>query len=381
MTGLIALLIVVFTMLGVVWLDRSGNRAIRKVLNWIPAILFAYIIPALFTHLFRLDLSGVWLHQASRHFIMPLAIVMVMSALSFRQLKAIGMKPILVFLSGSFAVAILPVVLLLIFNQLSPSFNEEIIGEGYWRGLVTIVGSWIGGSTSQLVLKEIVACPESIFLVILVMDNVLVNIWTILMFQLIKRSETVNRLLKISDKPVDFIPDEVSLESKSRQSIYLAITLCLALVLLCFLFIESFLMTIILLSLAGLLLGNFIPQWNHAFVIKAGGFLIIAIMAILGLRLDFTNFSLPVYILLFAAVWLILHYLVMTLTAFILNTNMAWVPIGSMANVGGISTAPAVTKSYNEEWMPHAILLAILSMVTGTYWGMLTIYLFEHFLL
>jgi uncharacterized membrane protein len=60
-----------------------------------------------------------------------------------------------------------------------------------------------------------------------------------------------------------------------------------------------------------------------------------------------------------------------------LKLNMAWVPIASMANVGGISTAPAVTKAYNEEWMPHAILLAILSMVTGTYWGMLSIYLFK----
>jgi uncharacterized membrane protein len=50
-----------------------------------------------------------------------------------------------------------------------------------------------------------------------------------------------------------------------------------------------------------------------------------------------------------------------------------------MANLGGISTAPAVTAAYNKEWMPHAILLAILSMVSGTFWGMLTMYLFGLF--
>jgi uncharacterized membrane protein len=48
-----------------------------------------------------------------------------------------------------------------------------------------------------------------------------------------------------------------------------------------------------------------------------------------------------------------------------LNVHMAWVPIASMANLGGISTAPAVPSAYNKAWMPHAILLAILSMVTG----------------
>lgn len=40
-----------------------------------------------------------------------------------------------------------------------------------------------------------------------------------------------------------------------------------------------------------------------------------------------------------------------------------------MANSGGVSTAPAVTATYNKKWMPHTILLAILSMFSGTFWG------------
>ena len=60
------------------------------------------------------------------------------------------------------------------------------------------------------------------------------------------------------------------------------------------------------------------------------------------------------------------------LVARALNVNAAWVPIASMANVGGIATAPAVTAAYKKQWMPHAILLAILSMATGTFSGLLT---------
>jgi uncharacterized membrane protein len=75
-------------------------------------------------------------------------------------------------------------------------------------------------------------------------------------------------------------------------------------------------------------------------------------------------------------IWLILHFGFMLLVARLLKTNIAWVAIGSMANVGGISTAPAVTAAFKAELMPHAIVLAILSMVTGTSWGMLTIDLF-----
>ena len=70
----------------------------------------------------------------------------------------------------------------------------------------------------------------------------------------------------------------------------------------------------------------------------------------------------------------------MMLLGYFFKLHMAWIPIASMANVGGISTAPAVTAAYNEEWMPHAIILAILSMVSGTTWGLLTVFLFENFL-
>jgi uncharacterized membrane protein len=308
---------------------------------------------------------------------MPLAIILVMSALSFRQLKAVGWKPIAVFLSGSFAVAILPILLLLFANTFTDVFQIELIDKKYWMGFVTIVGSWVGGSTSQLVLKELVNCPEPIFLIILVLDNLLVNIWTILMFQFIKRSDGINKFFSIKIKTEDFIPDKILPKGKSLKDIISLSVICIVVVGLSWFYVESFILKVMILSVAGLVFGNIFQWWNHGFVIKIGGYLIIIIMAILGLKLDFSNFSISPYIILFAVVWLVLHYVVMILVAYLLKINMAWVAVGSMANVGGISTAPAVTKSYNEEWMPHAILLAILSMVTGTYWGMLSIYLFK----
>lgn len=372
-----SILLVGCTLMCVLLLERTRQPIVRTLLNWVPAILFAYIIPAGVTHLLELDFSNVGLHSVSREVIMPLAILFVMSALSFRQLRAVGWRPILVFLSGSAAVALMPFVLLVGLRFFSEQFYQDLIVAEYWRGLVTMVGSWIGGSTSQLILKELSNCPESLFLVILVMDNALVNIWTILMFQKIKRSDAINNALRISDTVVDFIPDEALPNSKSARTAWLTTLVCISFVGLAYLLIASFLLKVIVLSVAGLLLGNTVRFWNHALVIKVGGYLIILIMAILGLKLNFSNFLLPYTLLVFSILWLISHYAVMIIVAYALNLHMAWVPIASMANVGGISTAPAVTKAYNEEWMPHAILLAVLSMVMGTYWGMLTIYLFQ----
>ncbi|MEM6766475.1 MAG: DUF819 family protein [Bacteroidota bacterium] len=139
----------------------------------------------------------------------------------------------------------------------------------------------------------------------------------------------------------------------------------------------SFLLNIVVLSVIGLLLGNLVPIWNHQLVLKLAGVSIIVIMAILELKLNFSNLSLHINLIFLVLIWLVLHFLALLGTGRLLKTNIAWVAIGSMANLGGISTAPAVTSAYKQELMPHDIVLAILSMVSGTSWGLLAIFLFE----
>ncbi|MEP2669346.1 MAG: DUF819 family protein [Cyclobacteriaceae bacterium] len=375
----IALLVVAFTVVAVLWLNRQKAPLIQGLLNWFPAILFAYVIPAAFTHSTGLDLSGVFLHSLSRNWIIPFAILTVMSALSIPQLKIVGTRPIILFVSGSLIIATLPVILVLLARVILPSGHDLFITQEYWKGLVPIVGGWIGGSTSQLVLKELVGTPESLFLSVLVLDNILVNIWTILMFQLIKRSDQFNRFFGITEKIPDFVADEIKPNSRTIGSIIITVTSIVLVTVITNWLVVDFLWRVITLSIVGLMLGNFISRWNHPFVLKIGGILIILIMAILGLKLDFSGLSLPIPFVVVAMIWIVAHYVFMMFVAKVLRLHMAWVPIASMANLGGISTAPAVTAAYNEEWMPHAILLAILSMVSGTAWGMLTIYLFGLF--
>lgn len=375
----IALFVVSFTLLAVLWLNKQKTPWVQGLLNWFPAILFAYVIPAAVTHTTGLDLSHVYLHSLSRNWIIPFAILTVMSALSIPQLKAVGARPIILFVSGSLVIAILPVMLVFLATIILPSGHDLFITQEYWKGLVPIVGGWIGGSTSQLVLKELVGTPESLFLSVLVLDNILVNIWTILMFQLIKRSDQFNRFFGITETIPDFVADEIKPNSRTLGSIIITVFSILVVTLLTNWLVQDFLWRVIVLSLLGLMLGNFISRWNHPFVLKIGGILITLIMAILGLRLNFSGLSLPIPFVAIAMIWIVAHYIFMMIVARIMRLHMAWVPIASMANLGGISTAPAVTAAYNEEWMPHAILLAILSMVSGTAWGMFTIYLFGLF--
>ena len=295
--------------------------------------------------------------------------------MSFSQLKIVGLKPIILFVSGSFIIAILPPVLVKIIGIFNPALYADFMSAELWKGLVPIVGSWIGGSTSQLVLKEVVDCSEELFVSVLVLDNILVNIWTIFMFQMIKRSDQINRWLQLPTAK----PPLSSYEENDTNKSSSATLAVIALVAVCFLIIDiSFLSKVVILSIIGLSLGNLVSFWDHKIVLKMGGLLILIIMAILGLKLNFNALEIPTMLILISVIWLVLHYIGMMLIAYYLKIHAAWIPIASMANLGGISTAPAVTAAYEKQWMPHAIVLSILSMVSGTAWGLLTIYLFGY---
>lgn len=366
-----------FAVIAVYFLDRWENRHIKSLFDWFPAILFAYLIPAGISALLGMDFSQDDIHEYSKLYFIPLAIIAVMSSLSFLQLKSIGWKPIAVFVAGSFWIAVFPVILALLLVD-GELISELFIKQEYWKGVPPIVGGWIGGSTSQLVLKELVECPENIFLTVLVMDNILVNIWTILMFQGIKESDFLNRKLKITNLSM---PETIKKSKGKNLNPLFSFLILTAFVIITNALVDSFVIKIIVLSVIGLLLSSIVKTWNFAFVLKFGGILILVVMAVLGLKLKFSLVEFELGFLGFMIVWLLSHFVILLLVAKLLNVNTAWVPIASMANVGGIATAPAVTAAYEAKWMPHAIILAILSMATGTFWGMLTIFLLRRYLL
>ena len=374
---MIPVLIISFTVISVFFLDRWENKHCKAIFNWVPAILLAYLIPAAISMLIGEDFANADIHWFSKTYFIPFAIVAVMSSLSINQLKSIGWKPIAVFVIGSFWIAVFPIMLA--FVLLDTSFVANLlIHQEYWKGLPPIVGSWIGGSTSQLVLKELVECPENIFLTVLVIDNVLVNIWTILMFQGIKKTDRLNHFFKISNLTM---PENIDEQKEKKTNPVLTFIVLLSSILLVNNFIDSFIVKVIVVSIIGLLFSNLIKKWNINFALRIGSILILLVMAILGLKLKFSTIEFDIAFLGFLVAWLFSHLVIMLLAAKFLNVSIAWVPIASMANVGGIATAPAVTAAYEKKWMPHAILLAILSMATGTLWGLLTIFLFKTFLL
>ena len=353
----------------VMWIAKFNNKIVQKILHWLPAILLTFLIPGVLSFIFDLSLENIVLHDWSKAYIYPITIFCIMSSMSLSQLKIVGLKPLILFFIGSFTIAVIPAILFILYYMGS----EDMID--LWKGIIPIVGSWIGGSSSMLVLKEYVSVREDLFLSVLLLDNMIQNIVMIFLFQIIRRTGELNQKFKFTQS-IPLIEDKPVGKVKSKNS-FLSVLIALGITALVVGMKFNFITNVIILSILGLIIGNVLKFWSFDINLKIGSIGIIFIMSILGLKLKFNDFELPMILILFMINWMIINILVIAYFNYKLKISMAWGPIAMMANIGGISTSPALAAAYNEKLMPHAVVLAIVSMATGTFWGFLTTFLIE----
>ena len=368
-SNLLGIFIAISVSVFVIYIAKFKNKIVQKILHWLPAILLTFLIPGILSFIFDLSLENIPLHNWSKAYIYPITIFCIMSSMSLAQLKIVGVKPLLLFLVGSFTIAVIPPFLFFFYLMGSEQMLE------LWRGIIPIVGSWIGGSSSMLVLKEYVSVREDLFLSVLLLDNMIQNIVMIFLFQIIRRTDHFNQKFNISQS-ISFNENKTNEQLTNKNpywSILIGVLITGTVVWLEF----DFIVNVIILSILGLVIGNILKFWSFGINLKIGSVGIIVIMSILGLKLKFDGFELPWVLILFMINWMIINILVISYFNYKLKISMAWGPIAMMANIGGISTSPALASAYNKKLMPHAVVLAIVSMATGTFWGFLTTFLIE----
>ena len=194
----LGILLVIVTFFIVKYYEKQNNGIIGAISNWIPGILLSFIFPAIVTNSFGLSLEEIALHNWSKKYLYPLVIICIMSSMSLSQIKIIGLKPLILFVFGSFIISMIPVILISLVLLIDLSFFNALINEELWKGFIPVVGSWIGGSSSMLVLQEHISLNEELFLSVLFFDTLLQNIVMIFLFQSVKKTDQINRFFKLN---------------------------------------------------------------------------------------------------------------------------------------------------------------------------------------
>jgi len=108
-----------------------------------------------------------------------------------------------------------------------------------------------------------------------------------------------------------------------------------------------------------------------------GNMALFIIVALIGSRVNLSELhNAPLYI---AAGFIILliHGVLMILFAKLFRLDLFSIAVASLANIGGVASAPLLASSYNQSLIPIGILMAMIGYTVGTFGGLTTAYLLQ----
>ncbi|WP_077927624.1 DUF819 family protein [Wohlfahrtiimonas populi] len=350
----------------------------RKILTFVPAIVLVYVVAAMMNTagLFanNAEISGAY--SSVRGALLPAMLVLMLLKCDVRSIIKLGPRMLLAF---SCAVVSIFVAFVVVYMALQGFFID-----GTWRAFGALAGSWTGGSANMVALQDILQVPENLFGYILMMDTINYAVWVMFMFWLIPFAPKFNKWTKAPDVLGDSAA-KLELEEEKEKPItfhnilyLLAIGLSVSAV--CLWLgrilpvvgdvINGMTWTIMIASFIGLILAV-TPVSRISGSMEISNVMLYVIIALIASRSDFSSLTqAPIY-LVAGFLILLIHLVVMVLLGKIFRYDLFTLGVASLANIGGMASAPMLAASYHKSLIPIGILMALMGSFLGTYFGLL----------
>ncbi|MGI9526431.1 MAG: DUF819 domain-containing protein [Weeksellaceae bacterium] len=393
------------------YLESSNKPFWNKFFLYVPSLLLCYFIPALLKWpLGLVDGEFSQLYFVSSRYLLPAALVLLCLGIDFKGIIKLGPKAIIMFLAGTVGIILGGPISLLMLEYVFPSLIPgNITLDELWRGMSTIAGSWIGGGANQTAMKEVFEVSDNIFGIMIVVDVIVANIWMGFLLYGANIRDKANRMLNADNSAI--------LELEKRMEDYQASVKKIPTT------TEVFILMAV--AFGGVALAHWgsdtitpIMQENIVALksmnlqsLASGFFWLVVIATTIGLMLSFTKArklegvgatrwgSVFIYILvatigmkmdleqifdkdnlgLFAIglTWMLVHVIILLITARLIKAPFFFVAVGSQANVGGAASAPIVASAFNPSLASVGVLMAVLGYALGTYGALFCAILME----
>lgn len=387
--------------------NQLENKYWKKFYRWVPALLLCYLFPGVMNSLGIISGEQSKLYTIASQNLLPAALIWLTSSADIRSILRLGNKALLVFLAGTVGVIVGGPLAFYIVTASSAEMHQVAVEQEWWKGLVTITGSWIGGSSSQIALKEVYGCSESFFVIILIVDAIVANVWTSLLIYGAAFSARIDRFLKADGSSIEAVKQNILKYRQPRDkpadlmdlSLILAVGFGGAGVAQALAkgvsnallphaewlknygldpFTGHFLWVIIFSTTLGIALSfTKVRKLEKLGTTDLSTLFVYFLIMTIGMRLNLSHISGNGGLFLIAVIWIFIHALFSFIAAIWLRAPYFFVAVGSQANIGGVSTAPAVASIFHPVLAPVGVLLAVLSHVLGTYGGIISAWLFK----
>ena len=364
------------------WL--SGLPRLQPLFRVTPAVIYAYFVPALCTS-FGITPQSSPAYDWMVRYLLPVSLLLLMVTVDLGAVLRLGRKAILMMLAGSVGIIIGGPVALALFGGFLPGDT--------WMGLAALSGSWIGGTPNMVAIKESVGTPDSLMGPIIVVDTLVAYSWMGVLLFLGSFQSRFDAWVGADTGDVEDLDASLAeLEGQRRGVEVRDLAMILALgfggAALCIwlgrqmpqlgdpTIISHTTWTVVFVTSLGLGL-SFTPvrQLERVGTSRFGYLALYLMLTAIGAQADLKKVvEVPLYLVV-GVVWLGIHIVILFAAAKMLRAPLFFVATGSMANVGGIVSAPVVASMYRRALAPVGVLMGVSGYLIGIYGGLLCAWL------
>ncbi len=386
--GFMYVAVLIFTAALLVCLPKlfRGEKA-EKFFSFAPPIVLIYIgLMLLCTiRLWNLEATAEAYSSLKNPLLYAMLFLMLLRC-DLRKIARLGPKMLIGFFSATISISL--------GFFISYAILHNALGEGAWKSLGALCGSWMGGAGNMMGIQAALDVSENDMAYALVMDSICGTLYIMFLLWVIGFSKKFNKWTKADTRAIDEVGAALEAEIKANTKPITWQNIAIL--------VGSGLLVSAVSQKIGVILNGAMPffdktTWTVLVVTVLGvglaltpfgkikgteeisNVMLYFVIALIASRADLSHIGGAPIWLLAGFIVLFVHALVMIILAKLLKMDIFTCAVASLANIGGTATAPVLAGAYSSALVPVGIVMALLGYVIGTGGGLITAQLMSLF--
>ena len=356
----------------------TEKKSQHKLFEYLPAIVIIYFVVMLASTfgLWEKTESVTATYKTVKSNLLPAMIFLMLLLADMREIFKLGRKMILTFLLASTSIALGFIGMFALFHS---NFGADA-----WKPFAALSGSWMGGTANMVAIQGALDLPDSAMGYTLLIDSIDYAIWVMILLALVPFAKKFNAWSKADTSTIDEVGERLALKESEKEplsfdSLFLLLGSALLVSALSqygatYLPTTSFLTTttwtVIIATVSGIGFAM-TPMAKISGSSELANIMLYLIVALIASRANFTELTqAPLYI--FAGFVIIaIHTTIMVIFAKLFKLDLFSLGVASLANIGGVASAPILASAYSKALIPIGVLMAMMGYILGTFGGLM----------
>ena len=359
----------------IVYIEKSSRY---KLFEYLPSIVIIYFVVMLASTfgLWEKTESVTATYKSIKSNLLPAMIFLMLLLADMREIFKLGKKMLLTFVLASVSIALGFIGMFALFHS---SFGAES-----WKAFAALSGSWMGGTANMVAIQGALALPDSAMGYTLLIDSIDYAIWVMILLALVPFAKHFNCWTNANTSVIDEVGARLARKEEEKKpmdfaSLFFLLGSALFVSALAqygasYLPTTSFLTTstwiVIIATLAGIVFAM-TPLAKISASSELANIMLYLIVALIASRANFAELTqAPLYI--FAGFVIItIHVIIMVIFAKLFKLDLFSLGVASLANIGGVASAPILASAYSKALIPIGVLMAMMGYILGTFGGLM----------